>query len=466
VHFQLRGGLSCRHGPFRAAARQDNFLLGAPMRILVIGINYSPDFIGVAKYNTELCEALALCGHEVRVVTAPPYYPAWKIPTTYRRWRHRLEKRNGVSIGRVPIYVPTVPSGIKRLVHHASFAMSSALSIFWLVSRWRPNLIFSVAPSLMSAPVASFMASRIGAASWLHIQDLEVDAAFNLGLLRNRRLRSLMIAIERRVLQSFDRVSTISPQMRGRLESKGVEAAKLREIRNWIDLSGIQPGNQRTDLRKELKFDNSNVVGLYSGTMSNKQGIELIIETAQALEESHPHIKFLLCGEGPHKKMLQGLASGLRNIHFIDFQPAERFAELLSTADFHLIPQKAEAADLVLPSKLGAIFASGRPAIVMANLHTGLAEEVEGAGIVIPPGVASELSKAVIKLADNFELRSVLGKNGRARATERWDKETILRSLVSELAGLENHDSSAPYLERTCEHQGPNSDLQGRYARK
>jgi colanic acid biosynthesis glycosyl transferase WcaI len=319
---------------------------------------------------------------------------------------------------------------------------------------------------LMSAPVASFMASRIGAASWLHIQDLEVDAAFNLGLLHNRRLRSLMIAIERRVLQSFDRVSTISPQMRRRLESKGVEAAKLREIRNWIDLSGIRPRDQQSDLRAELKFDNSNVVGLYSGTMSNKQGIELIIEAAQALEESHPQIKFLLCGDGPHKKMLQGLASGLRNIHFLDFQPPERFAELLLTADFHLIPQKAEAADLVLPSKLGAIFASGRPAIVMANLQTGLAEEVEGAGIVIPPGVAADLSKAVVKLADNFELRSALGQNGRARATERWDKETILSSLASELAGLENHHSYAPYLERTCEHQGPNSDMQGRYAQK
>ena len=32
------------------------------MRILVVGINYAPDLIGVAKYNTELCEALASCG--------------------------------------------------------------------------------------------------------------------------------------------------------------------------------------------------------------------------------------------------------------------------------------------------------------------------------------------------------------------------------------------------------------------
>ena len=38
------------------------------MRILLVGINYAPDLIGVAKYNTELCESLAAAGHEVRVV--------------------------------------------------------------------------------------------------------------------------------------------------------------------------------------------------------------------------------------------------------------------------------------------------------------------------------------------------------------------------------------------------------------
>jgi hypothetical protein len=41
------------------------------MRILLVGIDYAPDLIGVAKYNTELCESLVAEGHEVRVVTAP-----------------------------------------------------------------------------------------------------------------------------------------------------------------------------------------------------------------------------------------------------------------------------------------------------------------------------------------------------------------------------------------------------------
>jgi len=411
------------------------------MRVLVVGINYSPDFMGVARYNTELCEALSLYGHDVRMITAPPYYPEWKIPEAYRTFFLRFEERNGVSIVRAPIYVPSMPSGAKRLIHHASFAASSALCTCWIALKWRPELIISVAPSLMSAPIASCVSRLIGAASWLHIQDLEIDAAFDLGLLRSKYLRKLMLAIERRIVRSFDRVSTISPSMRRRLSTKGVDELKLREIRNWIDLSGLSFQEGSADPRFEFDFQSSDLIGLYSGTMSNKQGLEAIVQAACELEYSQPNVKFVLCGEGPHKERLQTLAAGLKNIKFINFQPPERFSQLLLAADFHIIPQKAEAADLVLPSKLGGIFASGRPVIVMADPETGLAQEVEGAGLVIRPGVARELSNAVVQLATNPDLRSVLGENGRTRATERWDKKAIISLLNAEIDELINSGS-------------------------
>jgi colanic acid biosynthesis glycosyl transferase WcaI len=415
------------------------------MRILLIGINYSPDFMGVAKYNTELCESLASRGEEVRVITAPPYYPAWKVPETHRGLRFHSESINGIAVMRVPIYVPAVPSGIKRLLHHASFALSSAVLAFWQAISWRPNVIISIAPSLMSAPVAAFMARRVGASCWLHVQDLEVDAAFDLKLLRNQRLRKFMLFVEQKILRAFDRVSTISPQMRSRLETKGVDADKLREVRNWIDLSGIRGGDHRTGLRSQLGFGASDIVGLYSGTMSNKQGIEVVVETARELESTHPNIKFVLCGDGPHRQRLVNLAEGLTNVSFLGFQPPESFGELLRTADFHLIPQKAQAADLVLPSKLGGIFASGRAAVVMAEPDTGLAQEVAGAGLVIPPGDSSALSKAVLVLAGDAILRGNLGANARKRAIERWDKEAIINLLSAELTVL--HRQRAPGLQ-------------------
>ena len=416
------------------------------MRILVVGINYAPDLIGVAKYNTELCEALASFGHEVRVVTAPPYYPEWNIPKAYQSWRYRFETINGVSVTRSPIYVPDKPTGARRLIHHASFALTSSWPVISTAIRWRPDVVFSVAPSLMSAALSAWIARRIGAASWLHLQDFEVDAAFDLGLLSNKRLRAPMVAMERKILQSFDCVSTISPAMLDRLASKGVDREKIHEVRNWTDAAQIAPGNRQTRLKKQLGLDDSHFVGLYSGTMSNKQGLELIIEAARHLEGSSSNIRFILCGDGPHKTMLQGLAAGLTNVQFLGLQADQQFTELLQTADIHLIPQKAEAADLVLPSKLGGILATGRPVVVMANPGTGLAAEVAGAGLVIPPGDAQALAAAVRTLVSDPELRSSLGKGGRTIALARWDKTAILGRLDSTLAALtaRRHDRVDP----------------------
>jgi colanic acid biosynthesis glycosyl transferase WcaI len=409
------------------------------MRILFCGINYAPDLIGVAKYNTELCEWLKDNGHEIRIITAPPYYPAWSIPPAYRTWWYRRELINDIPVTRAPIYVPRTPSGPKRLIHHASFALTSVLPVVSAALRWRPDLIFTVAPSLMSCAHIAPLARWVRASSWLHIQDFEVDAAFELGLLRNKRLRGMTLAVERRILRSFDVVSTISPQMVQRLETKGVDPQKIRELRNWIDTTKITPGDRTTNLRKELKFTDSTVIALYAGTMSNKQGLDLMIQAAKKLHWEQTNIQFILCGDGPHKSELQELAASLSNVHFLAIQPDDRFAQLLNTADIHIIPQRAEAADLVLPSKLGGIFASGRPVIAMATANTGLGDDVEGAGLVVPPGDAGALAVAVRTLANDVELRHRLGENARRRAVERWDKTSILKSLDRDLKALRDH---------------------------
>ena len=46
------------------------------------------------------------------------------------------------------------------------------------------------------------------------------------------------------------------------------------------------------------------------------------------------------------------------------------FRALLGMADIHLLPQRADAADLVMPSKLIGMFASGRPVLATAHLGT------------------------------------------------------------------------------------------------
>lgn len=406
------------------------------MRILLVGINYAPDLIGVAKYNTELCESLIGEGHEVKVITAPPYYPSWAIPPKFSASYFRAIDVNGVRVTRTPIYVPAQPTGAKRLVHHASFALTSMLPVLKEALSWRPDIMLSVAPSLMSAAFVSLIARRTGARSWLHVQDFEVDAAFDLGLLRNQKLRATMLKVESAILRTFDRVSSISPQMVERLRDKGVAADRVTEVRNWIDTSAIVPSSRQTRYRDQLGISSGGVVGVYSGTMSNKQGLDLVIEAASLLAASQPNLHFVLAGEGPHKAKLVEMAAGRPRIHFLGLQPVENFNELMATADFHLIPQKAEAADLVLPSKLGAVLASGRPVIAMASEGTGLAVEIEGAGLVVPPGDTHALAAAISTLISDSARCEQFGAEGRRRSIARWDRRTIVRRWLDDMTAM------------------------------
>ena len=106
------------------------------MKILVYGINYSPELTGIGKYTGEMVAWMAQQGHDVRVITAPPYYPQWKVNGRYSSWRYRREEGDAI-VWRCPLYVPEQPSTLKRLLHLGSFALSSFFPLL-AQRRWKP----------------------------------------------------------------------------------------------------------------------------------------------------------------------------------------------------------------------------------------------------------------------------------------------------------------------------------------
>ena len=52
---------------------------GPSLRLLIYGLNHAPEPTGIGKFTGEMAAWLAARGHQVRVVTAPPYYPAWQV---------------------------------------------------------------------------------------------------------------------------------------------------------------------------------------------------------------------------------------------------------------------------------------------------------------------------------------------------------------------------------------------------
>lgn len=182
------------------------------MRVLINGTNYHPEKIGIGKYTSEMAEWLASQGHEVRVVTAPPYYPEWKIGRGYSAFCYKNEILNSVSIWRCSLWVPKKPSGLKRILHLASFAIS-CMPVMLRQTFWKPDVVLVIEPPLMCAPIAWLTAKLCGAKSWLHIQDFEVDAAFEMGILESPWMRRFALWCENQMMCRFDRISTISPKM-------------------------------------------------------------------------------------------------------------------------------------------------------------------------------------------------------------------------------------------------------------
>lgn len=347
-----------------------------------------------------------------------------------------METINGVKVYRCPIYIPANTGGLKRLFHLVSFGLSTFPVAVLRGAMFRPDIVLGVAPTITSALSARLAAALSGSRSWLHVQDLEVDAAFELGLLRNKVMRSVALAIERSVMRSFHHVSTISNSMVDSIRKKSIELHKLFEFKNWVDTDNIvNTDSSYTAYRDELSIGKDRIVALYSGNMAAKQGIESLAEVARYLKDSEHPVDLLLCGDGPAKMALEKACAGLSNVHFIPLQPYERLSELLGTADVHLLPQRPEAADLVLPSKLTGMLASGRPVVAMALPGTSLAAEVDGAGFAVAP-TSKAMAEAVAVLAGDENLRLRLGRGARDRAEKYWHKRSIMERLDERLQGM------------------------------
>ncbi|MCW3467880.1 WcaI family glycosyltransferase [Chitinophaga nivalis] len=402
-------------------------------RILLISCNYAPEPNGTGKYNGEMINWLAANGYDCTVITTCPYYPEWKVQPPYDKNKYRYRKEaagDHVTIYRCPQYVPTKPSGKMRMLQDFSFTLSAGWKLIQLLTRSRFDIVITVVPSFHLGLLAVLYKKLRHARFLYHIQDMQIEAARDLQMIRSRWLLSRLFRIEQYIFRQADTITSISDGMIRKIQQKAGKPIQL--LPNWVDIQRYHPLDDRDTLKKAYGFHTTDKVVLYSGAIGEKQGLEAILHAARALREQ-AQLKFLICGSGPYQARLHALAHSwqLNNISFLPLQPAAHFNRFLNMADVHLVIQKGHAADLVMPSKLTTIMAVGGLALITANEGTSLHTLVQQheIGMLVKADDQQQLNEGILRAVHTPPPH--IARNARRYAENHLSVEKIMSDFTS-----------------------------------
>jgi colanic acid biosynthesis glycosyl transferase WcaI len=415
------------------------------MRVVVWGINYAPEITGIAPHNVALCEFLSERGVDVEMVTTFAYYPAWRKSSQDRHLLFRTDRINGVPVHRCWHFVPARVSAWKRIIHEATFILTSTLRVFSLK---RADIYVIPSPPLLLGMAAWFVTRFKRAPFVFHVQDLQPDAAVGLGMLQTGWFTRALYWLEAFAYKHATRVSGISEEILDAFRRKGVPESKLILFPNAIALPADAEFPARGKFREKHGFAADDFLAIYAGNLGIKQGLDILLEAAELLR-AEKNIRIVIAGDGAARESLEedARSRNLANVSMLPLQFGENYKELLVDADVSLITQQSGSGNAFFPSKLLVTLAYASPVVTVADEESALARVVKAGafGINVPPGQPEQLARTFRDLGQDRQVLGDWGQAGR-KYVARFERGKVLSDFFEKLKSfsLQECASSSP----------------------
>ncbi|MEY2544947.1 MAG: colanic acid biosynthesis glycosyl transferase WcaI [Verrucomicrobiota bacterium] len=420
------------------------------MRVVVWGINYAPEVAGIAPHNVALCEFLAKKDVDVEMVTTFAYYPMWKKSAQDRHRLFRTDVINDVWVYRCWHFVPARVSAWKRIIHEATFVLTSTLRALTLP---RPDVYVVVSPPLLLGMAAWFVTLFKRAPIVFLVKDLQPDAAIGLGMVRAGWFTRALYWLEAFAYKHATMVGGLSNEMLEAFRRKGVPDKKILLFPDGVVVPDELPA--RGNFRARHRMTDADFLAVYSGNLGVKQGLKILIDAAEHLRDQ-PNIRIVICGDGAARASLERSMQDrhLQNVTMLPLQSDRGYKELLVDADISLITQQSGSGNAFFPSKILMTLAHGCPVVTVADEESALAKAVRdgNCGTNVLPGDAAKLAQTFRDLAQDRPASAKAtagrqslrewGKNGRAYVA-RYDRGKLLADFFAKLKSL-GHDDACP----------------------
>ncbi len=390
------------------------------MKIGIVTQYYPPE---PASIPAHLAEGLRDRGHQVRVLTGFPNYPAGELYDGYRQRRRHTETVNGIHVRRAPLYIDHSQNPVKRLVNYLTFGLSAAREWAWLrrcdvIYVYATQLTPAIGPDLWGVPYV------------LHVQDLWPDSILGSSMVgrAGRVVENVLSPWIRRLYRRAAATIGISPKMRDTLVERGVPEDRAHYVYNWANEGVPQTGQVDIPRRPGVV----NIV--YAGNFGEMQALDNVMEAARLAGEG---FHLYLVGSGTHEAQLRAEAPD--NVTFVGRVDPSQMGAVNRQSDFQLVSLKdLPLFEFTIPSKTQNAFAEGIPIIasipgdvarIVTEQQLGFAAEPEN-----PESLAAAFRSAA---ALSVEDREMMGNRAQSYYQQQMSQQAGIDRIEAILEAVQ-----------------------------
>jgi glycosyltransferase involved in cell wall biosynthesis len=224
------------------------------------------------------------------------------------------------------------------------------------------------------------------------------------------------LAVQRQAYRCAHAIVANSTAASRQLEQEGIRADRIAIIPNGVDLERFAVPRAPRPVTTVVTVAN----------LRKEKGHEVLLAAAARLVLRHPHLRFLLAGDGPRMSELRAMAGALHlddHVRFLGHR--EDIPALLAEADLFVLPSRSEA----FPNGAIEAMAAGLP--VVANAVGGLLDLIDDGetGVLVRPDDAVALGDAIEALVRSPEQAAAIGANARDAVARRYSFDRMVRGF-------------------------------------
>ncbi len=274
------------------------------MKVLLLHQHFKTPERGGALRSYYLAKALVESGVKVQVITA------------HNEKFFKSENTEGIEVSYLPIDYDNRFGFVARSWSFLKYVWGAIR----LSNQYKDaDYCYAISVPLTVGLAAQWIKWRHKIPYLFEVGDLWPDAPVQMGFIRNYFFSSLLYQLEKSIYRSARSVIALSPSIQFAIERK-IPGKIVHLLPNMADCIYYTPEEKDAGLVEKYKVKEKFVIS-YIGAVGLANGLDYLLECANASRKAELPIHFIICGDGALLDRLKGNVKhmGLVNLSFVDF---------------------------------------------------------------------------------------------------------------------------------------------------